>query len=114
MSAKGPSLNFSRLSDEEYKKLHPVAFALRDAGFVPVPRYWIKGSDMPKLKAISDLNRDEVIAIRRRVHLELGLNPSPDDYGPLPVGIASDVTDDPRFNKDAAWEAFENSKNNRG
>lgn len=110
MSAKGPSLNFSKLSDAEYKKLHPVAFALRDAGFVPLPRYWVRGSDMPKLKEISDIHRDEVNAIRRKVHLELGLNQSPDDYGPLPIGIASDVTDDPRFSKDAAWAAYDKRK----
>ena len=98
----------NKLSSPEYKKDHPVAHALREAGFIPIPRYWIKGDDMPKLKVISDGHREEVNRIRHEVHFKLGLTTTEtDDYGPLPVGIASDTTDDPRFSKDAAWEAFE-------
>lgn len=104
---KSPSLNHTKMTDEEYQKLYPVAFALREAGFVPLPRYWVKGADMPKLKEISDAHRDEVNSIRRAVHENMGLSPVTDDYGPLPIGIASDASNDPRFSKDAAWAAFE-------
>ena len=107
MTAKNTPRKIS-LSSAEYKKSHPVAHALREAGFIPIPRYWIKGDDMPKLKALTDAHRDEVNSIRRDVHIQLGLGePTDNDYGALPIGLASDTTDDPRFSKDAAWAAFE-------
>lgn len=110
MTRKSPSLNFTKMTDAEYQKMYPVAFALREAGFVPLPRYWVKGTDMPKLKEISDMHRDEVNTIRRAVHEKMGLTAVTDDYGPLPIGIASDTTDDPRFSKDAAWAAYDKRK----
>lgn len=102
----------TKLSPEEYERLYPVAFALRAAGYVPIPRYWIKGEDMAKLKQFTDAYRDEINAIRREVHTRLGITSHfQEDFGPLPIGIAADVTDEPRFDpkvdRDAAWKAWE-------
>ena len=58
--------------------------ALRDAGFVPLPRLWIKAYDMPRIHAIAEQYKDEVMEIRHRMRrlraesltdLENGHNP---------------------------------------
>jgi hypothetical protein len=100
MSA-GPTL---RPGDPAYRERHPVAHALRTAGFMPVPRFWIPGEAMPELLRLVNRYRREVNEIRASVHTELGFE-QPEDFGPFPVGLTSDETDDPRFNKDAAWAA---------
>lgn len=100
----------SKLTPEEYQRIYPMAYALREAGFVPIPRFWIKGDDMPKLRDFTDQYRDEIVAIRRAVDAKLGITAeSHEDIGPLPIGIASDATDDPRFDRDAAWKAWESA-----
>lgn len=69
-----------------YPIIHPVADALREAGFIPLPRLWIHGDAMPELKRLTDRYRDEVNEIRGQVRA--GLDPvnfaDLPDYGPLP------------------------------
>lgn len=93
-----------KISDDEYQRLHPVAFALRQAGFIPLPRLWIHGDAMPRIKAITDEFRDQVNEVRGNAI------PGQEDYGTLPVSLGSDVTDDPRFSVNAAWEAYESAR----
>lgn len=95
-----------RPDEPGYQDKHPVAYALRQAGYVPLPRFWIALEALPELKRITDRYRHEVNEIRGKVNASLGIEET-QDYGPLPVGLTSDETDDPRFSKDAAWTAAE-------
>ena len=45
-----------------------AAAALRDAGFVPLPRLWVKRLDLDLIKAIATRYDDEVNSIRHKVH----------------------------------------------
>jgi hypothetical protein len=42
----------------------PVSQALRDAGFVPLPRLWVKPKDMPKIHKIAFTYEEEINEIR--------------------------------------------------
>jgi hypothetical protein len=42
----------------------PGAAALRAAGFVPLPRLWVKREDMDAIRAIAESYADQVNAIR--------------------------------------------------
>ena len=73
--------------------LHPVAATLRARGFIPLPRLWVKREDMPRIHEIAEQYKDEVTAVRA-------------EYGTYEP--TSDVTSiDPKYNKEAAWEAAE-------
>ena len=71
-------------------KNSPVAEALRKAGFVPLPRLWVKPTDMPKIHEIAEKHRMAVNNIRGAIN-----------SGEPPA------EPDPVFDKDAAWEAYE-------
>lgn len=44
----------------------PGAMALREAGFVPLPRLWVRAEDMDMIVWMASRHADEVNAIRRR------------------------------------------------
>ena len=67
---------------------HPVADALREAGFVPLPRLWVRKEDIPAIHEMAGKYSQEVNDIRAR----LGCNPSK-------------RTGDPKVDREAAWEA---------
>lgn len=75
--------------------------ALREAGFVPLPRLWIKGRDMHRIHAITSEYKDEVLNIRRNMRIARGEDPNP----PRPQRV------DPKVDRDAAWAALEEMRN---
>ena len=83
-----------------------MATALRAAGFLPLPRLWVKVSDMPKIHAITNKYRDEVIAVRQQVNDSLGITHVPGGHSGSHFGSQKDQPD-PALNKEAAWAAFE-------
>lgn len=70
-------------------KNNPVAEALRKAGYIPLPRLWVKPADMPAIHQIADKHRMAVNNIR----------------GLINAGETPEA--DPVHDKDAAWEAYE-------
>jgi hypothetical protein len=75
-----------------------VAQALRDAGFRPLPRLWIRNEDMPAVYSIVATAGFEVRAIREQAILAY-LAEFPPKSKPNPVA-----------DKEAAWAAYERSK----
>ena len=73
---------------------YPVSKALRAAGFIPLPRLWVKATDMPKIHKIAHAYQEEVNSIRNQVYT--------DQTPQVP---------DPRDDRDAAWDAFERYRN---
>lgn len=73
---------------------YPVARALRAAGFLPLPRLWVKATDMPTIHKIAHAYQEEVNQIRRNV-----------------AGSNHPSEPDPVSDKDAAWEAYEKMRN---
>jgi hypothetical protein len=69
-----------------------AAQALRDAGFMPLPRLWVKNEDMPKVYAIVNSVGLEVREIRQKARREFE--------------AAADLVD----TKEAAWAAYEKNK----
>lgn len=83
------------------KSTTPIANALREAGFIPLPRLWVKREDIHEIHAIAEKHRKAVNAIRGQVRES---HPDLDDrYQPK-------VTD-PKLDKDAAWKQFEKLQN---
>lgn len=70
-------------------KPNPVANALRKAGYVPLPRLWVKKEDMPAIHQITDKHCNVVRDVRRSINGQPPAEPDP-------------VTD-----RDAAWAAYE-------
>lgn len=77
----------------------PVAKALRKAGFIPLPRLWVKPTDMSKIHEIAEKHREVVNTIRGQIK---------DD-----VSVHQDqaLTADPVDDKEAAWAAYEKMRN---
>jgi len=75
-----------------------VAQALRDAGFRPLPRLWIRNEDMPAVYSIVASRGFEVRAIREQAILAYLA-----EFPPKPKP-------DPVADKEAAWAAYERSK----
>jgi hypothetical protein len=74
------------------------AQALRDAGFTPTPRLWVKNEDMVKIYAMVNSVDLQVREIRYQARMEYEANFSPK------------VKPDPITDKEAAWAAYEESK----
>jgi len=55
------------------KSLPSPSEVLRERGFVPLPRLWVKAEDMRAIHLIADQYEDEVTAVR--VALQNGINP---------------------------------------
>ena len=75
-----------------------VAQALRDAGFRPLPRLWIRNEDMPAVYSIINSAGLEVRAIREQAILAYRA-----EFPPK-------TKPDPIADKEAAWAAYERSK----
>lgn len=67
----------------------PVSTALREAGFVPLPRLWVQASDMQAIHQIANKYHATVNAVRTQFQANRLNKPNP-------------VED-----KDAAWAAYE-------
>lgn len=78
--------------------LFSSADALRDNDFVPLPRLWVKRSAMPEIHEIAHRFSDDVKALRQRV---TDINAA--------FSLA-EPQDDPKQNKNAAWEAAEKAR----
>jgi hypothetical protein len=72
----------------------PVANALRKAGYVPLPRLWIKAEDMPKIHKIAHQHLPGVRDIRK------AFNDDQSAYKDQPAP-------DPISDREAAWAAYE-------
>lgn len=81
-------------------KFFPVAAALRDAGFVPLPRLWVRREDIPQIHEIANQYADQVNDIRGRVNA--------DNDNLVTRKVSKDP--DPKSDIQAAWEAYEKSK----
>lgn len=71
------------------EKETPVADALRKAGYVCLPRLWVKPSDMPSIHKIASKHRDAVNDIRGQAN------------------SGHQHKANPLSDKDAAWAAYE-------
>lgn len=94
----------------------PVARALRKAGYVPLPRLWVRKEDIPEVQAIAYKYANDVNVIR---HKAKGLrldepDPSwqPSTHLPTPPVHEMDHGD-PIEDKEAAWAAFEKARNSQ-
>lgn len=67
----------------------PIADALRKAGYVCLPRLWVKSADMPAIHRIAAKHKDAVNQIRSDARHQ------------------APVSKDPIHDKDAAWAAYE-------
>lgn len=88
-----------------HKNDSPSARALRRAGFVPLPRLWVKGEDMPVIREIAERYSDEVNEVRHSWKGTSYVRPEPKPE-PEPIG-------DPVEDKEAAWAMFEQQRNTR-
>lgn len=75
------------------------SLALKKAGFVVLPRLWVKHEDMQAIYDIAYKHAKTINQLRKQVRQEL-----PDD---------SPQEKDPVKSKDAAWEAFEEEQRKR-
>lgn len=73
---------------------HPVAKALRNAGYLPLPRLWIKAEDMQKIHALANQYSVQVNTIRAEAR---GLTYFREDV----------KKEDPKTSKESAWEEYE-------
>lgn len=69
-----------------------VAQALREAGYVPLPRFWVKPEDMEIIRRMAFRHAGVVNEIRGRINRE------------------AEENHQPHLNRDQAWEAFERSR----
>ena len=81
----------------------PVADALREAGFVPLPRLWVKPEDIQQIKTIAFQYAEEVNRIRYEVKglkwIEPEIFNAPEENSP--------ASGDPMKDPDAAWAHYE-------
>lgn len=75
----------------------PVAKALRAEGYVPLPRLWVKSEDMPAVQKIAFKHANAVNTIRHAAKNQGSPSPAP--------------RKNPIEDKDAAWEAYEQRRN---
>ena len=75
------------------------AQALRAAGFMPLPRLWVKNEDMPKIYSIINSVGLEVRDIRQKARIEYEATLPPKNKP------------DPVTDKEAAWAAYEQARN---
>lgn len=80
----------------------PASIALREAGFIPIPRLWIKYEDLPAIKKIAFKRADEVHKIRALF--------SDDSRDFDPAASRQEPDSDPVTDKEAAWAAFEKQR----
>jgi hypothetical protein len=78
---------------------------LRQAGFVPLPRLWVKAEDMPHIRNIAHRYSDEVNRLRHSMNQALS-HIYDDRHDTEPQG-------NPIEDKDAAWAMFERERSNR-
>lgn len=69
----------------------PLRKALTEAGFVPLPRLWVKVEEYLEIKKVAHKHQNEVNSIRAEINKRNG-------------------KPDPRDDRDAAWEAYEKSR----
>lgn len=92
--------------DPDHRQSFPLASELREKGFVPLPRLWIRASDMPEIYEIVARHTDDVLRIRREVYTRLGMpieERKSSKHSPNQIG-------DPVSDKEAAWAAFERKR----
>lgn len=92
------------LTKDDYARKHPVACALRNAGFVPLPRLWVREADMATVYALTEQYRGDVTRIRVAVYEQAKAR-----------GEVSEAEDgvpcsDPKIDREAAWAAFERTR----
>jgi hypothetical protein len=72
-----------------------VAAELREAGYVPLPRLWVKRNEIPQVHTIATKHSKFVSKIRDKHRNK--------NVPPVKLNLSDPVTD-----KDAAWALFEN------
>lgn len=77
------------------KAKHPVAFALRKAGFIPLPRLWVRLEDILMIKELAAKYQSEIDSIRNPIN-----NAHQD----------TQAQEDPRLSIDAAWAAYDKAQ----
>jgi hypothetical protein len=75
-----------KTTPNEIKK--PIADALRDNGYVPLPRLWVKAEDMEKIHKIAHAHSAEVHRIRGQIRQDLA----------------------PKNHVDVAWASYEKQR----
>jgi hypothetical protein len=77
----------------------PLAEALRAAGYVPLPRLWVRPKDMPRVHEIAFVYADEINTIRAMVKEET-LKWEAENR-------KSSHNPDAQYDRDAAWAEYE-------
>ena len=83
-----------------------VASVLREAGYVPLPRLWVKSDVMSEIHAIAHRYQDEDNQLRNKIQKE----ESSVYFVDQEDGKLRDLKDhihDPKVDKNAAWAAYE-------
>ena len=96
---------------EHNRSTNPVATALRDAGFIPLPRLWVKPEDIDEIISIATKHRDEVCAIK---HGSSYSHASQADNKAKPLSPSpteSAEKKNPQHDIEAAWAAYEQTRN---
>lgn len=87
-------------------KQSPVAKALREAGFVPLPRLWVKAEDMRTIHFIAEQYEEEVNKVRRSVDQEHELLVQQRKA----TAQARDKLEQAKEDKDLAWELYQKTQ----
>ena len=90
---QGPIKPANPMGDSEFAAKHPTAAALRNEGYIPLPRLWIKAEAISEVHEIASRFTDDVNRIRHEVRNGTYVKPSDKP--------------DPMTDKEAAWAAFE-------
>jgi hypothetical protein len=84
-------------------KNNRVATLLRKAGYIPLPRLWVRPEDMPAIHQIAHRHQTAVNDIRATAYDGHYTNEQLDSYPPITEVNSAN----PKLDKEAAWSAYE-------
>ena len=93
-------------SSRTHSPANSVASILREAGYVPLPRLWVKSEDMSEIHAIAHRYQNEVNQLRNRVQSE-DQSVYFVDQTDGELRNLKDHIHDPKLDRNAAWAAYE-------
>ena len=80
-------MSFKKQNDE-------IAQALRKAGYLPLPRWWVRPDELDVIRRMAHNHQDHVTDIKKAVRRRLGKSPDYPDYEDSHHGHWRDTHDD--------------------
>ena len=78
----------------------PMATRLRAEGFIPLPRLWVRGDDLPAIHKITDHYKDSVNEVRVQVKTEMRGEPASPPVVPVAAApVKSSMTRSAAYDK---------------